>query len=207
VAKVDEMPADLGGLLDGRLGTGKPVVCGPGLRGDRRVTRTERSAPAQNADERSMLEGWLDHHRQTLAWKCEGLSDAQLRTTAVEPSGLSLMGLVRHMAEVERGWFRRVLVGEEAGPVYFSEQDQDGDFHVTGQDTWAEAYATWQAEIEAARRNAAGLGLDDLSQGSSRFTDEPFSLRWIYAHMIEEYARHNGHADLIRERVDGATGD
>ncbi|MEU6811370.1 DinB family protein [Streptomyces sp. NPDC046831] len=168
---------------------------------------TQRREPALDADERTMLEGWLDYHRQTLAWKCEDLTDEQLRTASVEPSELTLMGLVRHMAEVERGWFRTVLAGEDAGPIYCTEEDRDGDFHPTGEDTWAEAYATWQAEIDAARRNAARFALDDLSKGRSRSTDEPFSLRWIYTHMIEEYARHNGHADLLRERIDGATGD
>ncbi|MGW6522686.1 DinB family protein [Streptomyces sp. NPDC054962] len=168
---------------------------------------TQRTGPAQNADERAMLEGWLDYHRQTLAWKCEGLTDAQLRTASVPPSELSLMGLVRHMADVERSWFRRVLVGDDAGPIHYSDQDPDGEFHLTGRDTWAEAHATWQAEIEVARRHAAGFALAELSRGRSRFTDEPFSLRWIYTHMIEEYARHNGHADLIRERIDGFTGE
>jgi uncharacterized damage-inducible protein DinB len=168
---------------------------------------TPRTEPAQNADERTMLEGWLDHHRQTLAHKCEGLTDAQLRTASVPPSDLSLMGLVRHMADVKRSWFRRVLVGDGAGPLYYSDADPDGEFHLTDEDTWAQAYATWQGEIEVARRYAAGLALDDLSRGTSKFTDEPFSLRWIYTHMIEEYARHNGHADLIRERIDGSTGD
>ncbi|MEU6477127.1 DinB family protein [Streptomyces sp. NPDC047017] len=169
--------------------------------------RSERREPAQNADERAMLEGWLDYHRQTLAWKCEGLTDAQLRTASVQPSELTLMGLVRHMAEVERIWFRQVLAGEDAGPLYFSDEDPDGEFHLTEADTWAEAYATWRAEIETGRRNTAGLGLDDLSKGLDKSGEEPFSLRWIYTHMIEEYARHNGHADLVRERVDGATGD
>ncbi|MET7452888.1 DinB family protein [Streptomyces sp. NPDC005574] len=167
---------------------------------------TQRSEPAQDAGERTMLEGWLDYHRATLAWKCEGLTDAQLRTASVEPSALSLMGLVRHMAEVERNWFRRILTGEDAPAIYYTDEDPDGEFHLTEADTWAEARATWQGEIETARRLAAGLALDDLSKGRSRSTDEPFSLRWIYTHMIEEYARHNGHADLIRERVDGATG-
>jgi uncharacterized damage-inducible protein DinB len=167
----------------------------------------DRHEPALNADERIMLEGWLDYHRRTLAWKCEGLTDAQLRTASVEPSELSLMGLVRHMAEVERGWFRKVLAGDDPGPIYFSDEDPDGEFHLTEADTCDEAYATWQAEIEIARRHAAGFGLDDLSKGTSRFTGERFSLRWIYTHMIEEYARHNGHADLIRQRIDGATGD
>jgi hypothetical protein len=111
------------------------------------------------------------------------------------------------MAEVERGWFRKVLVDDNPGPIYFSDEDPDGEFHLTEADTWEEAHATWQAEIEIARRNAARFALDDASVGKSRSTDEPFSLRWIYTHMIEEYARHNGHADLLRERVDGATGD
>ncbi|GAA4552171.1 DinB family protein [Streptomyces collinus] len=167
----------------------------------------ERHEPATTADERTMLEGWLDYHRQTLAWKCEGLTDVQLRTAAVEPSELSLMGLVRHMTEVERGWFRKVLAAEDAGPVYYTDEDPDGEFHLSESDTWEEAYATWQSEIETARRNAARFGLDDVSEGKHRRTGERFNLRWIYTHMIEEYARHNGHADLIRERVDGATGD
>ncbi|MER6751137.1 DinB family protein [Streptomyces fungicidicus] len=167
---------------------------------------TERDEPAVNADERTMLEGWLDYHRRTLAWKCEGLTDEQLRTASVPPSKLSLMGLVRHMAEVERIWFRRVLADEDAGPLYFSEADPDGEFHLTGADTWQDAYGAWQTEIGLARRNAAGLALDDLSRGR-RHGGDRFSLRWIYTHMIEEYARHNGHADLLRECVDGSTGD
>ncbi|MFI2435158.1 DinB family protein [Streptomyces sp. NPDC018693] len=172
------------------------------------MTTTQRTSTSQHADERTTLEGWLDFHRQTLARKCEGLTDAQLRTASVEPSELTLMGLVRHMAEVERWWFRAILTDDAAaGPIYYTEDDPDGDFHVTDDDTWAEAHATWQAEIEAARRAAAGVALDDLSQRRSRRTGEPYNLRWIYTHMIEEYARHNGHADLIRERIDGATGD
>ncbi|MEV2189941.1 DinB family protein [Streptomyces phaeochromogenes] len=167
----------------------------------------ERSEPAIDADERAMLEGWLDYHRQTLAWKCQDLDDVQLRTASVPPSELSLMGLVRHMAEVERSWFRKVLVGDDAGPIYYSDEDRDGEFHLTEKDTWEEAYGTWQREIEAARQNAARFALNDLSDGRSRFTDKPFNLRWIYTHMIEEYARHNGHADLVRERIDGVTGD
>ncbi|GHH28578.1 DinB family protein [Streptomyces lanatus] len=168
---------------------------------------TEREEPATTADERTMLEGWLDYHRRTLAWKCEGLTDAQLRTASVEPSELSLMGLVRHMAEVERSWFRRVLAAEDARPMYYTEEDRDGEFHLSEADTWKEAYATWQAEIDSARRNAERFALDDISEGTHARTGERFNLRWIYTHMIEEYARHNGHADLIRERLDGATGD
>lgn len=166
----------------------------------------ERREPAVAADERSMLNGWLDYHRRTLAWKCEGLTEAQLRTASVEPSELTLLGLVRHMAEVERYWFHEILVGEDLGVLYSSEEDRDGDFHFSESDTWEEAHTTWQAEIARAEGNVAGLGLDDLSKGTSR-SGEQFNLRWIYTHMIEEYARHNGHADLVRERVDGSTGD
>ncbi|MEV7795233.1 DinB family protein [Streptomyces sp. NPDC087512] len=168
---------------------------------------TERREPAVDADERTMVEGWLDYHRRTLAWKCEGLTDAQLRTAAVSPSALSLMGLVRHMAEVERHWYRRVLADEACGPIYYGDADPDGEFHLTEADTWQEAHATWQAEVEAARRIAAGFGLDEPSRGKHRRTGERYTLRWIHTHMVEEYARHNGHADLIRECVDGTTGD
>ncbi|WP_328539952.1 DinB family protein [Streptomyces sp. NBC_00344] len=170
------------------------------------MTTQERSEPPLTADERTMLDGWLDYHRDTLALKCAGLDDAQLRTASVPPSELSLLGLVRHMVEVERGWFRQVLADEETPPIYFSDEDPDGEFHLTESDTWDEAYTTWQAEIAHARRLASGRSLDDLSDGRNK-RGEQFSLRWIYTHMIEEYARHNGHADLLRERIDGATGE
>ncbi|MEV0450502.1 DinB family protein [Streptomyces sp. NPDC050600] len=165
-----------------------------------------RVDPDTLTGEREALEQWLDFHRATLATKCEDLDDAQLRTASAPPSDLSLMGLVRHMAEVERGWFRRVLAGEkEAGRIY-THQDHDADLHVRAEDTWEEAYATWQGEIAVARANAAGRDLDDVGSGTHR-TGRTFNLRWIYLHMIEEYARHNGHADLLRERIDGVTGD
>ncbi|MEU8567369.1 DinB family protein [Streptomyces pathocidini] len=170
------------------------------------TTNPERTIPPTTAGERAMLESWLDFHRETLARKCAGLDDKRLREASAPPSALTLLGLVRHMAEVERHWFRRVLAGEqEAGRIYYDEADKDGDFRVCESDTWEEAHATWQAEIARARENAAGRSLDDLSAGGHRDI-ESFNLRWIYVHMIEEYARHNGHADLIRERIDGATG-
>ncbi|MFD6278021.1 DinB family protein [Streptomyces sp. NPDC060209] len=169
------------------------------------MTTDERSVPAIDAAERTMLEGWLDYHRETLAMKCAGLTDAQLREASVPPSEFTLLGLVRHLAENERGWFREVLAGEELPPIYGTDEDPDGEFHLTEEDTWEEARTTWLAEIEAARANAAKVGLDDLSVGVGK-RGKPFSLRWIYTHMIEEYARHNGHADLVRERIDGATG-
>jgi uncharacterized damage-inducible protein DinB len=154
-----------------------------------------------------MLEAWLDYHRATLALKCDGLAAEQLRQRAVPPSSLSLLGLVRHMAEVERGWFRRTLAGEEAPLLYCSDSDPDGDFdHVDKADP-EEASATWQAECDRAREIVAGVSsLDDVGKRRLRDGSE-VSLRWILVHMIEEYARHNGHADFLRERIDGTVGD
>ncbi|GAA0465517.1 DinB family protein [Streptomyces stramineus] len=169
------------------------------------MSTSERPVPPTISDERTGLESWLDFHRSTLALKCEGLSDAQLREASVPPSSISLLGLVRHMAEVERNWFRRVLAGEDAEPIYYSDDDLDGDFRVGEGDTWEEAHATWQAEIAAAREAARGRTLDDIGLRPSHH-GKMYDLRWIYVHMIEEYARHNGHADLVRERIDGATG-
>jgi len=176
----------------------------------------ERVEPPPEAGEREMLNSWLDFHRATLAWKCDGLTGEQLRQRAVPPSSLSLLGLVRHMAEVERGWFRRTLAGEHAPPIYFSPSDNpDGDFDDVDDADVAADFATWRTECEAARKaEAAATSLDVTAVEQSRAwrrssTETPrrVSLRWILAHMVEEYARHNGHADLLRERIDGATGD
>ena len=154
-------------------------------------------------DERSMLEAWLEWHRTTLLIKCEGLDDAGLRAQPVATSLMSLHGLVRHMAEVERNWFRRVLGGEDLpGGIYWTDEKPDGDFEIGDDETFADDLAIWQDQIAKARAHAAGKDLE--ATGIRR--GEPCSLRWIYVHMIEEYARHNGHADLIRELVDGAVG-
>ncbi|MCX5379606.1 DinB family protein [Streptomyces sp. NBC_00091] len=170
-------------------------------------TGSHRLEPATTADEREMLDGWLDYHRSTLVWKCEGLSEEQLRSTPLRPSGLSLLGLVRHMAEVERYWFREVSLGEDLPELFSTSENLDGDFQFTDQDTWVSAERVWQTEVELARQAASGRSLDAVSDAASHHRGEVFSLRWIYTHMIEEYARHNGHADLLREHIDGATGD
>jgi uncharacterized damage-inducible protein DinB len=163
----------------------------------------QRVDPPFLAVEREMLDAWLDYHRETLTVKCDGLDEEQLKRRAVEPSTMSLLGLVRHMAEVERNWFRRVLEGEDAGPIFYSDEFPDGDFDLLDDADVASDMATWQAEIEHAREVTAGRSLDDtgIRRGA------PVSLRWILVHMIEEYARHNGHADLLRERIDGQVGD
>jgi uncharacterized damage-inducible protein DinB len=161
--------------------------------------------PPLNADERTTLESWLDFHRTTLAMKCEGLDDEQAAAASVPPSGFTLTGLVQHMAEVERNWFRRVLAGEQALPIYDPQADPrgpDGGFDLAAGATLRDALATWRAEIDCARKHCAGRSLAD----TGRFAEQDVNLRWIYVHTIEEYARHNGHADLLRERIDGTTG-
>ncbi|MFC4062552.1 DinB family protein [Planomonospora corallina] len=165
----------------------------------------KRIDPPFIADETSMLHAWLDWHRETLAVKCAGLSEEQLRLRSAEPSALSLLGLVRHLAEVERHWFRNILCGEGAPPLFYSEENPDGDFDDVATAPAQEAFARWQEEVEHARRVSAGLSPDAL--GKSLRRGQQVSLRWILIHMIEEYARHNGHADLIRERIDGVTGE
>jgi uncharacterized damage-inducible protein DinB len=154
--------------------------------------------------ERPMLDGWLDWHRQTLLRKCAGLTSDQLKQAAVEPSNLTLLGLVRHMTEVERSWFRSRVAGDAtAVPAYCTDDNPDGDFDdVAGADAEAD-FAAFTGEIELVRKAVADLPLEHEFPGRSR----SMSLRWVYLHMIEEYARHNGHADFLRERIDGATGD
>lgn len=133
-----------------------------------RMTFPERSEPAFDAAERPMLEGWLDYHRETMAMKCAGLTDAQLREASVPPSAFTLLGLLRHMAEVERGWFREVLAGEELPELYSTEEDPDGEFRVTEADTWAEADAAWRAEIAAPGRTPPRIAWTTSPRASDR---------------------------------------
>ena len=162
-----------------------------------------RVDPPYVADERAMYQSWLDFHRGTLLWKCAGLTDEQLKTMAVSPSGLTLLGVVRHMAEVERSWFRTRAAGLPLDYLYCSDDDGDGDFENVAEADVEQDLATFKAECLAADEAVRDMSLDDTFAGR----EGPISMRWVYVHMIEEYARHNGHADLIRERIDGATGD
>ena len=165
----------------------------------------ERTDPPYLSPERIALREWLDYHRATLELKCDGLDRAGLIARPVPSSLLSLQGLVRHMAEVERNWFRRVLDGEDAAPLYYDDdQHPDGDFELVDDADWESDLAIWRAECERARvleAGAASLEVTGMRRG------EMVDLRWIMIHMVEEYARHNGHADLIRELVDGTVGD
>ena len=164
---------------------------------------TDRTDVPRTGGERELLRAYLDFHRETLALKCSGLSDDDLRrrTTA---STLSLLGIVRHMAEVERSWFRRVIDGQDV-PLVWS---PDGDFQIAydaADADRAEAFEAWEAEIEHASRIERAAPSLDVT-GVDRRSGDEYSLRRVLVHLIQEYARHNGHADVIREGIDGAVG-
>jgi uncharacterized damage-inducible protein DinB len=158
--------------------------------------------------EKATLREYLTNYRLTLQMKCDGLDAEQLAMRSVPPSTMSLLGLVRHMAGVERNWFRRVLQ-QDAGTerLYVLPDDRDHDFNgaVADQSVVDEAFATWRGEIAA-----ADAWLDDLDEGDLGRTvphhDDEVSIRDVLVHMVEEYARHAGHADLLRECIDGRTG-
>ena len=161
--------------------------------------------PSWNGDERTTLTGFLEDQRSTLAWKCQGLSDAQLKEPSVPPSKLTLLGLVRHMAEVERNWFRRRLSNQPLPGIWCTELNPDADFDdVAGADV-AASFAAWENECREARTILRQL--DSLEVTFVSRHQEEMSARCMVNHMIEEYSRHNGHADLLRERIDGKTGD
>jgi len=157
------------------------------------------------ADERTMLEGWIDWHRQTLLHKCAGLTAEQLKLASAEPSNLTLLGLVRHMTEVEHSWFSVRSAGQPEGLLYCTDEYPDGDFDLVA-DADAEAdFQRFRDELRVSTEVVRDLPLEHTFVHARRQTE--ISLRWVYLHMIEEYARHNGHADLLRERIDGVTGD
>lgn len=160
------------------------------------------ATPRTPPDERTSLDTWLDYHRVTLLNKCAGLTAEQFAERTCPPSPLSLLGLVRHMTLVE-GWFH-AFDGQPGLELYCTDENPDGDFDAVQPDGADEDLAEFHASVERSRSAVAGRSLDGLVRGS---TGERVSLRWVYQHMIEEYARHNGHADLLRERIDGVTGD
>ena len=170
------------------------------------LTPAHRVDPPTRADEKRMLLAFLDYHRETLAWKCEGLSAEQLAARSTPPSSLSLLGLVRHLAEVERGWFDRVE-GRNRPGIYFTDEEPDLDIDgaVSEPAVVAQAFADWRAEIEHAREVAERTPLEATFVHAR--SGEEITHRWVLMHMVEEYARHNGHADLLREAIDGATGE
>jgi uncharacterized damage-inducible protein DinB len=165
---------------------------------------TQRIGPPLRSGERETLRAFLDYHRATLAMNCDGLSDDDLRRRSMPPSTLSLLGLVRHMAEVERTWFRRVINAEDI-PLVWSD---DGNFQAAydaSMSTRSEAFEAWQAEVEHSRRIEQEAASLDVT-GYQASWGEDVSLRLVMLHLIHEYARHNGHADFLREGIDGTVG-
>ena len=174
----------------------------------------DRIDPPLAADEATTLRTFLDFHRDTFRWKCAGLTQQQL-AQPLAPSDMTLGGMMKHLAVVESGWFEETFSGGQTMPPFDTvdwEADRDWEWHTAADDTpeelralFDEAVRRADAVVDAAL--ATDAGLDATSARESRREGTPFSLRWILIHMIEEYARHNGHADLIRQSLDGETGE
>jgi hypothetical protein len=173
----------------------------------------DRRDPPLHADEATMMRAFLDFHRDTFRWKCAGLTQQQM-AQALPPTDMTLGGMMKHLALVESGWFEESFSGEAQMPPFDTvdwDADRDWEWHTAKDDTPEELFALF---ADACRRSdavldaaMAGPGLDSESVEKDRRSGTPFSLRWILLHMIEEYARHNGHADLIRQSIDGETGE
>lgn len=172
------------------------------------VDRDPRAEPPTMAGERETLIAFLRWQRETLELKCAGLTPGEMARRSVEPSTMSLLGLLRHMADVERGWFRWFMAGEDVPDRFSSDDNPDGDFAGATDDSEvvAEAWEAWRTEVAWAERYVAiHSDLNIAGKRTDRWRGQ-LSLRWVLVHMIEEYARHNGHADLLRERIDGRVG-
>jgi uncharacterized damage-inducible protein DinB len=170
-----------------------------------------REQGGEQAGERAILVRYLRDQRLTLEMKCSGLDAAAMARRSVEPSNLSLLGLVRHLAGVEQYWFRQVMAGQPGPRLYKPDTDPDGDFDgaVPDPEVVAEAWRTWRAEVTFAERlvaEAPDLDVTGDYDYGAPYEPGSVSLREVLVHMIEEYARHNGHADFLRERIDGRVG-
>ena len=164
-----------------------------------------RSDGPMTGDERAVLDHWLDLYRDSVLLKIAGLDAHQLARRAVPPSSLSLIGVVRHLTEVEAYWLRAVLHDEQGvADRYCTPTSPDGDFDDAAPTTAAADVAAYRAELRTTRERTAGVDLDTLARGLR--SGNPVNLRWIVTHLVEEYARHLGHMDLLREAVDGRTG-
>jgi uncharacterized damage-inducible protein DinB len=163
-----------------------------------------RPEPPWQGDERPMLAAWLEYQRATLLWKCDQLDGDALVCQKVPPSTLSLLGLVRHMTLVEWSWFVHIFAGDPQPAPIATDADRDADFNDLDPARAMGDIETFEHQCDVSRSIAERAdGLDVIAASAKR----PVSLRWIMIHMIEEYARHNGHADLLRERIDGAVGE
>ena len=164
------------------------------------VGRSEDYPERRNEPEQVMLRDWLDWHRATLLRKCAGLDGTQLATRAVPPSNLSLLGLVRHMSDTERGWVRQTYRGEQVPDLYYRFDAPDADFEEAHPTDAEEDLERYRAECRAVDAALEGAKLDE----TFIFREKTTSVRWMWQHLVEEYARHNGQADLIREVIDGS---
>ena len=164
-----------------------------------------REDPDLNADELTVLGQYLDFHRATLAMKCARLSESDLKRRAIPTSNVTLLGLVRHLTEVEKYWFHRALGQLPAAPTFWTAEHPDGDFDLVDPAQAAHDLADFRKIVRLSDEIAARYDLDDTFARPGHEGD--YSVRYLYIHMIEEYARHNGHADLLRERIDGLTGE
>jgi uncharacterized damage-inducible protein DinB len=165
-----------------------------------------RDMGVELVDERATLIDYLRAYRLTLRLKCADLDASQMASRSVPPSTMSLLGLIRHMADVELSWFRRVMAGEDAPRLYSSDDNREGAWNGAVGDpaVVAQAWAAWEAEVDNADRFVAETG--DLGKVGRQSGGNAIQLREVLVHMIEEYARHCGHADLLRERIDGRVG-
>jgi uncharacterized damage-inducible protein DinB len=166
------------------------------------VERSEGYPARRNESEREMLQDWLDWHRATILRKCAGLDADQLASRAVPPSTLSLLGLVRHLADCERGWVRQFFHGEQILDLYYRADAETADIEEADSARAEADYQLYRAECRAVDAALADMKLDDTIV----FQDKTTSVRWMWQHLVEEYARHNGHADLLREAIDGSAG-
>ncbi|WP_329004400.1 DinB family protein [Kribbella sp. NBC_00709] len=169
------------------------------------MTTEFRVDPPTAAAERVLLQGFLDFHRGTLLWKVSGLTGEQLVQRTVDPSSMSLIGLVRHLSEVEKYWFHRALAGHDSPPKYWTAEHPDGDFDLADPTQAEQDVEDFRQLVKTSDTLAAKYALDDTFTRPGH--EGAYSVRYLYIHMIEEYARHNGHADLVRERLDGTTGE
>jgi uncharacterized damage-inducible protein DinB len=172
-----------------------------------------RIDPPLQADEATTLRAFLDYQRETFRWKCRGLTQEQL-AQSLPPTDMTLGGMMKHLAVVESGWFEETFAGKPQMPPFDTvdwDADRDWEWHTAKDDTPEELFALFDEAVRRADavvdEALAGPGVEGASAETSRREGTPFSLRWIILHMIEEYARHNGHADLIRESIDGETGE
>jgi hypothetical protein len=164
-----------------------------------------RSDPDLQTDELTVLGQYLDFHRATLEMKSAGLSESDLKRRAVPTSNLTLLGLVRHLTDVEYGWFAEWLDGQPQQNRYFTADEPNADFDNLDSEPVSDVWAAYHAQLTESRRILGTFASgDEMARGGP---GRPRNVRWIAVHMIEEYARHNGHADLLREAIDGATGE